>query len=162
MNSGNKPLIHDMIGPERDLAIPIVKEGFVGIYRWHAKRTLRSIERVRGLWLSGKLAGVSMLVMLTPEVGYVYYIAVGKEYRRRGIGGMLVDDAIACFKKAGARIIYAAAEDDNAPSLALMVSRGLRVIEREEMNYKDGGLGAWGLRSRMMLVSGEVLMGKKL
>jgi ribosomal protein S18 acetylase RimI-like enzyme len=62
----------------------------------------------------------------------------------------------------GAEVVYAAAEEDNAGSIALFRSRGFRVVERKELGYREGGLGAWGLRSRMYLVGGEVLLGLRV
>jgi ribosomal protein S18 acetylase RimI-like enzyme len=152
----------DLKGVARDGAIPVIKQSFVGIYRWHAKRTLHRIATVRAAMIDGQIAGVSMLEQLAPEVSYVYYIAIGQAYRRKGLGRMLLDDALGRFRKEGSRIVYAAAEEDNEPSLALLRSRGFRLIERKERGYKEGGLGAWGLRSKMMLVHGEVLMGRFL
>ena len=105
---------------------------------------------------------MSMLERLTPEASYVYYLAVGESVRHQGIGGLLLDDALARFRSEGARIVYGAAEEDNTTSIALFRSRGFRVVERDEPGLKEGGLGAWGLRSRMMLVSGEVLLGLRL
>ena len=154
--------IVDLPKESRERAIPILIQSFVGIYRWHAKRTLREIVRVRGAHLEGELAGISMLDRLTPEVGYVYYLAVGEPFRGRGVGGALLDDAIGLFRNEGARILYGAAEEENAPSLALFRSRGFREIGRDERGFREGGLGAWGLRSRMMLVHGEILMGRQL
>jgi ribosomal protein S18 acetylase RimI-like enzyme len=87
---------------------------------------------------------------------------VGETVRHQGIGGLLLDDALARFRSEGARIVYGAAEEDNTTSIALFRSRGFRVVERDEPGLKEGGLGAWGLRSRMMLVSGEVLLGLRL
>ena len=156
------PEILDLPEGDRELAIPIIKESFVGIYRWHAKRTLREIGRVRSARLEGQLAGISMLDRLTLEVGYVYYLAVGEAFRNRGVGGALLDDAITLFRSEGAHILYGAAEEENTPSIRLFSSRGFRVIERDEIGFREGGLGAWGLRSRMMLVHGEVLMGRFL
>jgi ribosomal protein S18 acetylase RimI-like enzyme len=151
----------DLVGEERERAVPILIDSFEGIYRWHAKRTLRRIPEVRGLLEDGALAGISMLERLTPEVGYVYYLAVAKAHRQHGVGGVLLDDAIARFRAAGAVVVYGAVEEDNTPSVRLFKSRGFRTVERKELNYQDGGLGAWGLRSRMMLVSGEVLYGRR-
>ncbi len=153
--------IVDLVGEARERAVPILIESFEGIYRWHAKRTLRRIDAVRGAEENGRLAGVSMLERLVPEVGYVYYVAVGVADRRRGVGGLLLDDAIARFRAAGAVIVYAAVEEDNAASLRLFGSRGFREVERKELGYQEGGLGAWGLRSRMMIVHGEVLYGRR-
>jgi ribosomal protein S18 acetylase RimI-like enzyme len=156
------PRIVDLPPNAREQAIPVLLQSFVGIYRWHAKRTLRTIGRVRAAHLEGALAGISMLDRLTPEVGYVYYLAVGEAFRGRGVGGALLDDAIELFRNEGARILYGAAEEENEPSLKLFRSRGFRPIEPAERGFREGGLGAWGLRSRMMLVHGEILMGRFL
>jgi len=152
----------DLEGVARERGVPIVIDSFVGIYRWHAKRTLRRVSVVRGAEVAGELRAISMLEELVPGVGYVYYIAVAGAHRREGFGGRLLDDAIERFQRQGMRIIYAAAEEDNAPSIALFRSRGFRLVERDELPYFDGGLGAKGLRTRMMLVSGEVLLGRRL
>ena len=146
----------------REVAVPVLVDSFVGIYRWHAKRTLRDVLWVRGARLGGEIVGVSLLELLTSEVGYVYYLAVLAARRGEGIGALLLDDALERFHRSQIRVVYGAAEKDNAPSLGLFRSRGFRVVERRELGYADGGLGAWGLRSRMRLVHGERLMGKRL
>jgi ribosomal protein S18 acetylase RimI-like enzyme len=152
----------DLAGSEREKAVPILIESFVGIYRWHAKRTLRHISFVRGAMDGDQLVGVSMVEDLAPGVGYVYYIAVSRSYRKHKVGTFLLDDALGRFRSQRAEIVYAAAEEDNAASIALFKSRGFRVIERDEPGYREGGLGAWGLRSKMMVVHGEVLLGVRL
>jgi ribosomal protein S18 acetylase RimI-like enzyme len=152
----------DLTGSERERAVPILIESFVGIYRWHAKRTLRRISFVRGAVDGDRLVGVSMLEDLVPGVGYVYYIAVSRNYRKHRVGSFLLDDALDRFRTLRAEIVYAAAEEDNTASLALFKSRGFRMVERDEPGYREGGLGAWGLRSKMMVVHGEVLLGVRL
>jgi ribosomal protein S18 acetylase RimI-like enzyme len=152
----------DLEAEERERAIPAILEGFEGIYRWHAKRTLREISRVRAVEESGEVVGVSMLERLLPEVGYVYYIAVRAAWRQRGIATRLLDDALAWFPAGGSRVAYAAAEEDNTASLALFRARGFREVSRMEAGWREGGLGAWGLRSRMRVVHGEVLLGLRL
>ncbi len=147
---------------DREAAIPVIKDGFVGIYRWHAKRTLARVPVVRAAWLGTELVGVAMLERLVPEAGYVYYISVAASHRRRGIGAVLLDDALSRFRAEGVHVVYAAVESENSASLALFRSRGFRVVERKEPSYKEGGLGAWGLRSRMWVVSGEVLLGLRI
>jgi ribosomal protein S18 acetylase RimI-like enzyme len=146
----------------RERGVPILIDSFVGIYRWHAKRTLREVQVVRGAELAGELVGLAMLERLVPQVGYVYYVAVASAHRKEGIGGVLLDDAIERFRADGAEVLYAAVESDNTASLALFTSRGLRLVERKEPGYQEGGLGASGLRSRMHLVYGEVLLGRRL
>ena len=154
--------IVDLEGTARERAVPIVIDSFTGIYRWHAKRTLREVSRVRAFEVAHEAVGVAMLERLAPEVGYVYYLAVRTAWRHRGVGRALLDDAITGFDRSGVRVVYAAAEEDNASSLALFRSRGFRAVERDEPGYREGGLGAWGLRSRMRLVYGEVLLGRRL
>jgi ribosomal protein S18 acetylase RimI-like enzyme len=161
------PAVHpveliDLSGSSRERAVPVVIDSFVGIYRWHAKRTLREVSLVRGALIDGEVAGIAMLERLTPAVGYVYYLAVRKAARRRGVGAALLDDALTNFRRAGIRVAYAAAEEENLGSIALFRSRGFRNVERRELGYSEGGLGAWGLRSRMWIVSGEVLLGLRL
>ncbi|NNN17534.1 MAG: GNAT family N-acetyltransferase [Thermoplasmata archaeon] len=146
----------------REAAVPVLIDSFVGVYRWHAKRTLRQVRWVRAARLGEEIVGVSMLEPLTPEVGYVYYLAVLAARRGERIGGLLLDDALERFHRSQIRVVYGAVEEKNAPSLGLFRSRGFRVVERRELGYAEGGLGAWGLRSRMRLVHGERLMGKRL
>ena len=152
----------DLVAEDRELAVPVLKDGFVGIYRWHAKRTLRSATWVRAALLRGEVAAVSVLERLDPEVGYVYYLSTAQAHRREGLGGLLLDDALALFRREHALVAYGAAEEDNVSSIALFRSRGFRVVERKELGFREGGLGAWGLRSRMTLVGGEVLLGLRL
>jgi len=152
----------DLLGEDRERAVPAIKDGFEGIYRWHAKRTLRVATWVRAVEIHGEVAAVSVLERLEPEVGYVYYLSTASAHRRQGLGGRLLDDALELFRREHAQVAYAAAEEDNLASIALFRSRGFRVVERKELSYREGGLGAWGLRSRMTLVGGEVLLGLRL
>jgi len=156
------PELVDLVGEDRARAVPILLESFEGIYRWHAKRTLREIARVRGAVRGGRLVGISMLELLVPEVGYVYYLAVAASARGQGVGGTLLDDALAYFRSARAEVAYGAAEAGNAPSRRLFLSRGFREVARKELGFREGGLGAWGLRSRMRIVYGERLYGLRL
>lgn len=152
----------ELEGEARERVLPTLKEGFVGIYRWHAKRTLRGVSTVRAAVRDGAVLGFAMLERLVPEVGYVYYLAVGTSHRREGVGGRLLDDALDRFRGEGVKVVYAAAEEENQASLALFRSRGFRTVARDEPSYREGGLGAQGLRSRMWVVSGEVLLGLRL
>ncbi len=154
--------INDLPHEARDVAVPVIVDSFTGIYRWHAKRTLYRIDTVRGAWVDDRLVGISLLEYLDPAVGYVYYIAVLREFRGHGVAKRLLDDALDRFRRGGARVVYAAAEEDNEPSLRLFRSHGFRVTEPKETGWREGGLGAWGYRSRMMVVSGEVLLGLRL
>jgi hypothetical protein len=58
--------------------------------------------------------------------------------------------------------VFAAAEEDNRASVRLFEEQGFRLTDPKERSWREGGLGAWGFRSRMMVVSGEILMGLRL
>ncbi len=152
----------ELEGQARERAVPVLIDSFTGVYRWHAKRTLRTVGRVRAAELDGELVGVSLLEKLLPEVAYVYYIAVRPAHRRGGVAGTLLDDALAAFRRDGTEVVYAAVQEDNVASVQLFVSRGFRATEKHEPSYREGGLGAWGLRSRMWVVRGEILLGLRL
>jgi ribosomal protein S18 acetylase RimI-like enzyme len=153
----------DLEGPARERVVPVIRDGFVGIYRWHAKRTLREVPRVRGVEVDrGELVGASLLDRLDPGVGYVYYVMVLSAFRGRGLGRRLLDDALRIFRDDGVQVVYAAVQAGNEPSRRLFLRQGFRVVERRETGWREGGLGAWGLRSRMRLVPGELLLGLRL
>lgn len=90
------------------------------------------------------------------------HLSTALAHRREGLGALLLDDALALFRREHALVAYGAAEEDNVASIALFRSRGFRTVERKELGFREGGLGAWGLRSRMTLVGGEVLLGLRL
>src|SRR5438874_13777209 len=76
----------------------ILEESFEGWYLMHSKRTLRDIELFRVAMSSGKAVGLVMLKTLEEKVGYVYYIAVAKAIRKKGIGKLLLEDALRHFR----------------------------------------------------------------
>jgi ribosomal protein S18 acetylase RimI-like enzyme len=152
----------DLAGTERERAIPVLRDSFVGIYRWHAKRQLREVDRVRGIVDGSEVVAASLLTKLVPEAGYVYYLAVASARRRQGLGRRLMDDALEWFRQEKVEVVYAAVEDDNPPSLSLFRSAGLRIVTKDESSYLDGGLGARGLRTKMWIVPGELLLGLRL
>src|SRR5208282_3847078 len=88
----------DLVGDDRERAVPALKDGFEGIYRWHAKRTLRTATWVRAAAVQGDVVAVSVLERLDPEVGYVYYLSTSLAHRRQGLGGRLLDDALGLFR----------------------------------------------------------------
>jgi L-amino acid N-acyltransferase YncA len=156
------PELVDLTGTSRERAVPVILDSFVGLYRWHAKRTLREVPIVRAAEEDGEVIGITLLDRLVPEVGYVYYVAVRAAHRGQGIGGHLLDDALRRFRELPVEVVYGAVGKENQPSRALFEHRGFRPVERKETLWSEGGLGAWGLRSRMRLVPGEILLGLRL
>lgn len=154
--------VKDLPPPQREEAVEVLKDSFVGYYRWHAKRTLRDVERVRVIRADGEIVAVSMFERFFPEVGYLNYVAVARTHRRRGYARRLLEDALRQLRTAGVEVVFAAASRSNRASLALLASRGFRTTRRKERGWQEGGLGAWGLRSRMHVIRGEVVLALRL
>src|SRR6266567_4164436 len=98
MTAKQDVMIIDVPAKERAGLEWILEESFEGWYLLHSKRTLRDIEVVRVAMSSDKPVGLVMLKTLEGSTGYVYYIAVAKAHRHRGIAKLLLDDALQRFK----------------------------------------------------------------
>lgn len=155
--------VADVPKAERARLLPILEESFEGLYLWHARRTLQSIEVVRAARTAeGEDAGLIMLKVVAERAGYVYYVAVPPRFRRQGIGGRLLDDALSLFAQRGVRDIYASVEEDNLESNKLFGSRGFERVESSEMAERYGRIRSLLMYREMMVVPGEILLGRRL
>ncbi len=140
----------------------ILGESFEGWYLMHSKRTLRDIELVRAATSSGKPVGLVMLKTLGKGIGYVYYIAVARADRKKGIGKLLLEDALSHFKTSGAEEVFASVEEDNKPSEALFSSEGFKPTSFNEVSKRHGSLHTLNMYREMLVVPGEVLLRKAI
>jgi ribosomal protein S18 acetylase RimI-like enzyme len=140
----------------------ILEESFQGWYLMHSKRTLRDIMLVRAAVSSGKPVGLVMLKTLREGAGYVYYIAVAKANRKRGIGKLLLEDALRHFKDSKVAEVFASVEEDNQPSEALFASEGFTQTSFGEVSKKYGSLHTVNMYREMLVVPGEVLLRKAI
>ncbi len=140
----------------------ILEESFEGWYLMHSKRTLRDIELVRVAMSTSKPVALVMLKILLESVGYVYYIAVAKASRKRGIGKLLLEDALQHFKASSVKEVFASVEEDNEPSEALFASEGFRPTSFKEVSKKYGSLHTVNMYREMLVVPGEVLLRKAI
>ena len=147
---------------ERDSLDAILGGSFEGLYLWHARRTLREIELVRAMRIDGEYAGLAMLENLNGEVGYVYYIAVARRHRRKGVGRQLLSDALNHFLSIGSKEVYASIEEDNVESAALFGSMGFMKTSYDELSRRYGKIRAIDMYRRMLVVPGETLFFKVL
>ena len=155
--------IIDVASKDRSSLDWILEEGFEGWYLMHSRRTLQHIELVRAAMESDKPVGLTMLKTLeVGSVGYVYYIAVAKSQRKRGIGKLLLEDALRIFKSYGTREVYASVEKDNEPSEALFASEGFARTTFGDVSKKYGKLHAVNMYNAMRVVPGEILLRKPL
>jgi ribosomal protein S18 acetylase RimI-like enzyme len=147
---------------ERAALEQILQESFQGWYLRHSKGILRDVEIVRAAVASGAPVGLIMLKMLEPGVGYVYYVAVARSHRRKGVARLLLDDALRRFKVAGAAEVFASVEDDNAPSERLFAAEGFTRTSFAEVSKGHGALHALNMYRMMVVVPGEVLLHKTM
>jgi len=154
LSSGEEIRIADVVSDRGSLE-PILRESFEGWYLRHSLRTLGEVETVRGAEMSGKKVGLTMLKTLDGGVGYLYYLAVQRVHRRKGIGGKLIDDAVECFRKQGVREVYASVENEEA--IHLFSSKGFLRTDFGEVSRRYGLFRAVSMYRNMLSVPGEVL-----
>ena len=148
---------------ERERLVPILEESFEGLYLWHAKRTLRGIGVVRAARTpEGEDAGIAMLKTLSEGPGYVYYVAVPPRFRRKGVGGRLLEDALAYFAAKGSPEVFASVPDDNDASKGLFSAKGFERVKESDVAQKYGRFKSFVMYREMMVVPGEVLLVKRL
>jgi ribosomal protein S18 acetylase RimI-like enzyme len=140
----------------------ILEESFEGWYLMHSRRTLRDIGLVRAAMSSGKPVGLVMLKTLDGNVGYVYYIAVARASRNKGVGKRLLDDALRLFKASNVKEVFASVEKDNEPSEALFAAEGFTKTSFSEVSKRHGSLHTVNMYRAMTVVPGEVLLRKAI
>src|SRR5438094_9413498 len=126
------------------------------------QKTLGDIKLVRAAMSSGKVVGLVMLKTLVESVGYVYYIAVAKASRKRGIGKLLLEDTMRYFKASSVEEVFASVEEDNEPSEALFASEGFTRTSLGQVSRRHGKLHALSMYNAMRVVPGEVLLRKAI
>jgi ribosomal protein S18 acetylase RimI-like enzyme len=139
----------------------ILEESFEGWYLMHSKRTLQDVDVVKAATSSGKPVGLVMLKTLDRSIGYVYYIAVAKANRKKGIAKQLLEDALRRFKASGVEEVFASVEQDNEPSEALFASEGFTRTTFGEVSKIHGSFHTLNMYRAMTVVPGEVLLRKE-
>lgn len=120
------------------------------------------IEVVREAVLDEHPVGLVMLKTLHDTIGYVYYVAVAKDYRRRKVATRLLEHSIEYFSGLGLLEIYASIEEGNVESEGLFRSRGFVKTKYREVSGKYGCLRALNLYRKMLVVPGETLLCRPL
>ncbi len=81
--------------------------------------------------IEGKIVGYVYGTIESTICGCLYYIGVKKEFRRQGIGKLLVEKLVAQFKKQGIEYIYALSTNQRMTDF----SSHLGFAEGEKMTY---------------------------
>jgi ribosomal protein S18 acetylase RimI-like enzyme len=138
----------------------ILEESFEGWYLRHSLGTLKKIELVRAAVTAGEPVGLTMLKTLEDKAGYVFYIAVARAHRKKGIAKLLLEDALRIFKASRLQEVFASVKTDNEPSEALFASEGFKKTSFGEVSKKHGHLRTLNMYREMLVVPGEVLLRK--
>jgi ribosomal protein S18 acetylase RimI-like enzyme len=162
MTTQENVVIKDIPAGKRAELEWILEESFEGWYLMHSKRTLRDIEMVRAAMSAGRPVGLVMLKTLEENVGYVYYIAVAKAGRKKGIGKLLLNDSLRIFGTSKVKEVFASVEKDNEPSEALFASEGFTKTSFGEVSKRHGSLHTVNMYRAMTVVPGEVLLRKTI
>jgi len=141
----------------------IARVSFDRVYAFFAVRGVRGawpflIAEVDGIpagflvgrWFNGK-----------PPIGYVYFIAVDSNFRRRGIARTLVDESLRRFARRGATRVFAAVTEENDASLGLFGSLGFEKAPRRAL-WRWYGWRGLSVELRMVLAPHEALLVRTL
>lgn len=77
------------------------------------------------------------IVVGAADEGEIANIAVAPSAQRRGIGALLLDDAIASSARIGFRRLFLEVRTSNEPAIALYLSRGFFTVGRRRAYYRE-------------------------
>lgn len=140
---------------DRGDLLAILRESFGGIYLWHARRILLGPAAVLAAERNRAPIGLVMMKMLAPGVGYVYYLAISRTERHRGIGGLLLDRCLSYLDSRGARAVLVSVTGGNLPSERLVASRGFHACLFRDLARRFGAAAALRLWMGMTVAPGE-------
>jgi ribosomal protein S18 acetylase RimI-like enzyme len=138
----------------------ILTASFDSVYAFFARKSIAGLENVIVAEDENRLNGVINYRIFDSgngKIGYLYYLAVHPDDRRKGIGKRLIREATRRIdEEAGPVDVYAAAERSNRASKRLLERIGFAVISRSDFRKKYGG-GRLRLSSMMNLMPWEEL-----
>lgn len=92
-----------------------------------------------------------------PPIGYVYFVAVDPEHRRRHLGRILVEESLRRFRERAATRVFAAVPGDNEASMQLFKNLGFVDVPRGAM-WQWYRLRSIALQMNMMIAPHEALL----
>jgi [ribosomal protein S18]-alanine N-acetyltransferase len=69
--------------------------------------------------------------------GEILNLAVAPEFRRRGIGGALLEEGLVAFHRRGAREVFLEVRESNHSAQALYLARGFRPVGQRAAYYRN-------------------------
>ncbi len=94
-----------------------------------------------------------------PPIGYVYFVAVNPNVRRRHTGRNLVEESLRRFRSRGATRVFAAVPGDNDASMGLFKALGFEEVPRGTM-WRWYRLRSIAVQTNMLIAPHEVLLAR--
>ncbi len=95
----------------------------------------------------------------SPTIGYVYFVAVDPDHRRRHLGQILVEESLKRLRERGATRVFAAVPEDNEASMHLFKNLGFEEVPRGAM-WEWYRLRSIPLQMNMMIAPHEILLAR--
>lgn len=92
-----------------------------------------------------------------PPIGYVYFVAVDPDHRRKHAGRVLVEESLKRFRDRGATRVFAAVPEDNGASMNLFKAIGFEEVPRGAM-WQWYRLRSIAVQTNMLIAPHEVLL----
>jgi ribosomal-protein-alanine N-acetyltransferase len=78
-----------------------------------------------------------VIALVVQSLGEILNLAVAHDFRRRGLGGDLLDAALSAVHARGAQEIFLEVRESNQPALALYGSRGFSAVGQRRKYYRN-------------------------
>ena len=125
---------------DQDAVVALWREcGLVRPWNDPAKDIHRKLRVQRDLFLVGTLDGrlvATVMAGYEGHRGWINYLAVAEEYRRRGVGRRLMDEAEACLRAIGCPKINLQIRSSNTEVVAFYCALGFTVDDSLSMGKR--------------------------
>lgn len=162
MNNGNKITIEDIPFNNRELLVPLLEKCFEGLYLGHAIKMLKEAKTVKAAVIQDILVGVIILEMLNPKAGYLYYIAIAPENRKKSIGKKMVNYSFKYFADKGAKEVFAVINEANESAKSFFEIQGFKHKIFYDLSQKYGRKTAIRMYHDMFVSWGEAVYSKEI
>ncbi len=126
---------------DRDAIKELLNLSFDPVYAKYAKMSFESLEQSLVVEDENRLIGVAnwrTLQAYEEKIGYLFWLAIHPDFRRKGIGESLMQRAIEILIQQKLSVILTTVEKDNTPSRSLFEKLGFTGIKRTEMRKRYG------------------------
>ncbi|MEM2839409.1 MAG: GNAT family N-acetyltransferase [Thermoplasmata archaeon] len=134
------------------------------VYRFFALQSLRSMRNILVVGSEGRIVGFIVLKSMRifgKGIGYIYWLAVHPEFRRRGLASRLISAAEERFKNEASSEMYASVEKENEISGYLFIKNGFEIVSKKNLR-NDFGFAVLLIYLRFMIAPHELIFRKKL